>query len=485
MDYTKLKQVLSGLQQEIIPHKQQYQIKDSPILFSKENLKAYNLLRKKHTFELESMLLQAGFTTFSNIHPHIHYSIHKMQNNYNMKKIHDLKDTPLTPEVSHQIKQNRNVSLLGKNKTSIMVTLQASMLENPKIIHDLLSQGMNIARINCAHDSPAIWKRLVETIRRAESELGMNGPPCKIHMELAGPKIRVKKIYYPEKHTENERPFFNVKQGDIITIARENYATDLSLKKDKIFSINSPKALWNVQVKDRVYFNDGKIIGQVCFVKEETIGIEVIKTTKKSVKIREESGVNFPDSFVHFIMPAITETDIEILPLVYELSDTIGLSFVHYPRDLEKFRELLSSFPPKNIGVIAKIETKEAFHNLTKIIIEGLSFDAFGIMIARGDLAIELGFTNLASIQEEIIHLCQAAHIPFIWATGVLENLTKKGMPLRSEMTDAFHGLQADCVMLNKGDYIIEAVKTVNDLIALRNRVDKRNSLLPFIQYGY
>lgn len=471
--------ILSSLHENIMYVGQQQMKDNSPVFISKENLKAFLKLREISSEKVNFNLLHEGLSSLSTIHPHIHYSINKMLNN--LKVIDQVPPYHLSPHISNQIKKDRNMRLFGRTKTSVMVTLHSSMLDNPKIIKDLLSHGMNIARINCAHDSPEIWQKLVDLIREAELEIGQERNSCKIHMELAGPKIRVKKIYYPEKQVDGERPYFNVLSGDMITIIKDELALDLFAKESKVFSINSPKALQNVSLKDKVFFNDGKIFGEVCSITDQWVGINILKTNKKITKLREEGGLNLPDSFVHFIMPAMTDTDIEILPFVYGLADSIGLSFVHHPRDLEKIRMHLHPLPKKNIGIIAKIETKEAFHNLSKIIMEGLHFDSFGIMIARGDLAVELGFTKLASIQEEIITLCQAAHIPIIWATGVLEQLTKKGMPSRAELTDTYRGLQADCIMLNKGEYAVEALQTIYELMMHDSETSRRKET--FIQY--
>jgi pyruvate kinase len=128
-----------------------------------------------------------------------------------------------------------------------------------------------------------------------------------------------------------------------------------------------------------------------------------------------------------------------------------------------------------NLAVVAKIETKDAVHQTARIILEGLKFKSFGIMIARGDLAVEVGPENLAIAQDEILKICSAAYIPAIWATGVLEKLTKTGVPSRAEITDASYGKQAACIMLNKGPYIIEALKTLKSILQTDQSLSPRN----------
>jgi pyruvate kinase len=105
----------------------------------------------------------------------------------------------------------------------------------------------------------------------------------------------------------------------------------------------------------------------------------------------------------------------------------------------------------RSLALVAKIETPRAVHNLPEIIVQVAGQQPLAIMIARGDLAIELGFERLAEMQEEILWLCEAAHVPAIWATQVLEGLVTKGLPSRGEMTDAAMAARAECIMLNKG----------------------------------
>src|SRR6188768_3687599 len=110
------------------------------------------------------------------------------------------------------------------------------------------------------------------------------------------------------------------------------------------------------------------------------------------------------------------------------------------------------------MGIVLKIETARAFQNLPRLILTGMRSPPVGVMVARGDLGVELGFERLAEVQEEILWLCEAAHVPVIWATQVLEGLANHGQPSRAEVTDAAMGQRAECVMLNKGPEIVAAV---------------------------
>ena len=120
---------------------------------------------------------------------------------------------------------------------------------------------------------------------------------------------------------------------------------------------------------------------------------------------------------------------------------------------------------PRPLAVVAKIETALAVRNLPDIIMHGLARAPLAVMIARGDLAVELGPVRMAEIQEELLWISEAAHVPVIWATQVLENLAKKGLASRAELTDAAMSERAECVMLNKGPYILKAVRVLNEVL--------------------
>jgi pyruvate kinase len=122
------------------------------------------------------------------------------------------------------------------------------------------------------------------------------------------------------------------------------------------------------------------------------------------------------------------------------------------------------------LGIVAKIETAASVHNLAKTLLAGLEIQKFAVLIARGDLAVDVGFENLASIQDDILCLCEAAHIPAILATQILESLAESGLRSRAEIADAIMGQRAECVMLNNGPYILEAVKTLAGLLSDKGR---------------
>jgi pyruvate kinase len=114
---------------------------------------------------------------------------------------------------------------------------------------------------------------------------------------------------------------------------------------------------------------------------------------------------------------------------------------------------------------VLKIETPQAFENLPALMFSAMGGSSAGVMIARGDLAVECGYERLAEVQEEILWCAEAAHMPVIWATQVLETMAKTGIPSRAEVSDASLGVRAECVMLNKGPYIVDAIRTLDDIL--------------------
>ena len=136
-------------------------------------------------------------------------------------------------------------------------------------------------------------------------------------------------------------------------------------------------------------------------------------------------------------MPSLTAEDRIALAFVAKHADAVSLSFVRRPEDIHALHAELDRLKRSAIAVVLKIETRAGFENLPRLLIEGLRRPPLAVMIARGDLAVEVGFERLAELQEEILWMCEAAHVPAIWATQVLDTLARTGVPSRAEITDA------------------------------------------------
>jgi pyruvate kinase len=549
---------------------------------SRDNFLSYLLLQNMNINQYDQQLIGAGFSPLNHCESHTLSNLELILNHLGISQFPKTNLTKPSQSVANKLKKKHAVELFGKGRkgqdATIMVTLDRGMLKDKDLFIELLRNGMDIARINCAHDDQQIWEALISALHQAEIKLAKSDlegvrQSCKIYMDLAGPKIRIgkfqqksqtikipasknasypKPIGYIDSEAEISRKtkkgidgisfilsvpkninFLDFQEGDefifsdiqnhertfrimniisatkvLVELNQTAYITEKTVLKLKshlfhvlaipsapvkinvkkgdclrivydlnllgrpktsatpaIIATNLPKAFYNAKIGDHVFIDDGVIQGTVIKCHQDYIELEIISSPNNVIKIKEGQGINLPDSLVGAGVPAITKQDIENLPFILNHADMIGISFIHSPADLQKLQYFLDVLHGKPVGVVAKIETKDAVHNLGRIILEGLKFESFGIMIARGDLAVEIGFENLAIIQEEIIQMCRAAHLPVIWATQVLEKLTKEGIPTRAEISDVFLGKRTQCIMLNKGPFIIEAVKLLANLL--------------------
>jgi pyruvate kinase len=226
-----------------------------------------------------------------------------------------------------------------------------------------------------------------------------------------------------------------------------------------------------------VWIDDGKLGAIVEVVTGQGALLRVTVAKASGVRIQSDKGINFPEA--EFNLPPLTQKDLTDLDFVCEHADLVGFSFIETLADMEHLMSELAKRKASELPIIAKIETNRAVKNLPDIILGTIGRHNLGIMIARGDLAVELGSARLAEIQEELLWLCEAAHVPVIWATQVLESIAKKGIRSRPEFTDAAMAVRAECVMLNKGPYILDAIEAlVNVMVRMHEHQRKKFSRL-------
>jgi len=260
------------------------------------------------------------------------------------------------------------------------------------------------------------------------------------------------------------------------------YDEEGNLKELAHISCTLPEIFDHVKPGEEVYFNDGKIEGVVKERHPDHLLIEITGTSKKGGKLKADKGINFPNSELG--VSGLTPKDKRDLKFVAKHADAVNYSFVNNIDDVQELLDELKELQA-DIGIILKIETKEAYRNLPGILMKAMENYPVGVMIARGDLAIEAGWKNFAIIQEEIMQMCEAAHLPDIWATQVLENLAKKGTPTRAEITDAAMAQRADCIMLNKGPYIIKAVRMLDKVVSKMQRIQRKKvTILPKLEFS-
>lgn len=331
----------------------------------------------------------------------------------------------------------------------IMVTLPSEAASDPALVKDLLSRGASCFRINCAHDEPAAWEAMAAHVRRAEKE---RGRAAKILMDLAGPKMRIGAV---SEKVAMEKGVRILLTSDVPAPRAEPTEA----------SCTEPGVVDSLRVGERVMIDDGSAVATVVAVLPRGALLEF--TRGKGKKLKPEKGLNFPDSDIR--VPPLSDKDRSDLDFALRLADLIGYSFVQTADDIGLLQEEMKARLPatwRSKGIVAKIETPLAVRNLPDILVRGAGVQPFAVMIARGDLAVELGFVRIAEIQEELLWLCEAAHVPVIWATQVLDAFVKNGIPTRAEMTDAAMANRAECVMLNKGPFLADGVSVLGRVLS-------------------
>jgi pyruvate kinase len=238
-----------------------------------------------------------------------------------------------------------------------------------------------------------------------------------------------------------------------------------------------PEVFDDVRAGESIWFDDGKIGGVIENVDSERVFVRIRQAPLSGVKLQADKGINLPESNLR--LAAMTAKDIEDLAFVAQHADVVELSFANTAGDVASLQEHLRALGDKRPAIVLKIETRRGFDNLPEMLLAAMRWPCCGVMIARGDLAVECGFERLAEVQEEILWISEAAHIPVIWATQVLETLSKTGMPSRAEITDAAMGDRAECVMLNKGPHVVSAVRVLDDILRrMQAHQTKKRSML-------
>lgn len=226
-----------------------------------------------------------------------------------------------------------------------------------------------------------------------------------------------------------------------------------------------PEVFPSLRVGEPVVFDEGRIRAVIEDVAPEQVVLSITHAPARGARLRSDKGINLPGSAVS--LPALTAKDLQDLEFAADHADIINFSYVHEEADIEVLHHLLATRGRPQIGLVLKIETHRAFLNLPRLLLTAMRHPSpLGVMIARGDLAVECGWEALAQIQEEMLHLCAAAHVPCIWATQVLDSMVRHGTPTRAEITDAAMGARAEALMLNKGPNITATVQTLRTITA-------------------
>jgi pyruvate kinase len=549
---------------------------------SARNLLHYLALRRHDLRKVQPILASSGLSSLGRTESHVRHGLEAV-----LGVLHVLEGTawepafktpPLTKDAGEILLAAHTNALFGPPRdhrgVRIMVTMPGEAATDYPLIRELVAAGMDCMRINCAHDDPQDWERMVDHLRRANRELQRT---CRISMDIAGPKLRtgslepgpqVVKIkprrdalghvirpalvglvgsssncaissgmdvtlmldspaptdlyagsYVEFDDARGRARRFQIREcrsGTIITdLDRTAYiVTGTVLRFDTTagrqlrrvvdvppapeallirrgdtllltddaspgrpavrdehqrvlvpasIGITLPEVFRDVRTGEMIWFDDGKIGGVVRAADTDQIAVEITQAKLDGSRLGPGKGVNLPDTNLR--LSALTPKDIDDLSFIARHADTVAYSFVRHVDDIVDLQTRLEALGGERLGLILKIETRQAFEALPKLILACMRGGPFGVMIARGDLAVECGFERMAEIQEEILWICEAAHVPVVWATQVLESLAKTGMASRAEVTDAAMSERAECVMLNKGPFIREAVRTLDNIL--------------------
>lgn len=550
------------------------------------NLVHYLALRRHDLRPLQETLSSLGLSSLAYCEPHVRASLEAVLRAVSCQ-LDNLEQIPVL--ACREALAHRSCLMLGHapagREVRIMVTLPSEAATDQRLLVDLLEAGMNLARINCAHDGPEVWLQMLENLRRAEL---LTGHLCPVSFDLAGPKLRTGPVRSGPavRHLKPKRdalgtaeapyrvqwvapgtvphagqlplpePFvarlqvgdelrfadtrgrdrsmtvidtsgdgwwaegwqgcylvpglelelcregeaqaiaplpefpptpgaLTLQEGDRLRVLAEAIPGEPArldeqghLREPARISCSLPAVFESIAVGQRVMFDDGKLVGRVATVQPGAFEVDLRHIIGGRARLRADKGINLPDTTLPF--PALTEADRLALEFVRQHGDMVALSFVRTVDDLEELLQLLAQPGPRTqLGIILKIETQQAFENLPLLLLKALQHPPVAVMVARGDLGVEVGFERLSEVQEEILWFCEAAHVPVIWATQVLESLAKGGAATRAEVSDAAMACRAECVMLNKGPYIRDAVRFLDDILrrAQENRIKRRVSL--------
>jgi pyruvate kinase len=558
------------------------------------NLLHYLSLRHHDLAPLQARLEQLGVSRLAKAESHVMASLIAVENTLRAirgSEVQVFDKSALSIKKGKKLFSTNTTALLGKklkgSRARIMVTVPTEAAASKRFVYGLATGGMNTARVNCAHDDPATWKRMIDNIRAAKRKTGRT---CRVCMDLGGPKLRTGEMIpgpqvvhlHPNRDdlgrvvapitvwiapigttsgpegiqhipltvtdmkdmatgdelrfvdargkrrtfllgeqrgegmlaTCNESFFLTaetalessngsrtepisvgslppveqrlvLRQGDALIIHRDPTAGEPAqidqtgqVVKPAHISCTLPSVFEDAKIGEPIVFDDGKIEGVIREVSDAELRVGITNAKGGVAKLGADKGINLPESRLR--TDALTAKDKEDLRFVCEHADVVNMSFVNSPKDVFDLLRELEQHNAGHLGIILKIETQRGFNNLPAILLAAMRHHPMGVMIARGDLAVEVGWRDLAPAQEEILRMCEAAHIPIVWATQVLESLAKKGRPSRAEITDASMAQRAECVMLNKGPHIVETIGMLEKILKSMERYHQKQApILP------
>lgn len=437
-------------------------IEEADFVPSARNFAEYLAFRRHDIRPLQRRLMWLGLSSLGRAESRVLPSLDAVRGI--LRRLDGTEQDPLSPDPGFFAGEARiaarTQALLGPRSSHspahLMITLPSGAADDPGFLLRLSEMGVEAVRINCAHDGEAEWARMIGNVELAA---GKTGRRMRVMMDLAGPKIRTGDV-------RGKKGLKRIALGEELAIALPGRLREADGDLPAL-ECTLPEALAACGIGHRIYIDDGKLDTHVVRLAPWGVVVNVrAGPEEKGYRLKPEKGINFPDT--DFSVPALTGEDIEALGFIARHADGVEFSFVQEAADVDRLQDALARLRPDDwraLGLVLKIETARAVRNLPDILVRAAGRQPTAVMIARGDLAVEIGFARLAEMQEEILWLGEAAQVPVIWATQVLESYLKTGVPSRGEMTDAAMAARAECVMLNKGPYLFEAIAELDRLL--------------------
>jgi pyruvate kinase len=263
----------------------------------------------------------------------------------------------------------------------------------------------------------------------------------------------------------------DVKPGDLLLLARDG-AAGAPERRDKRgrvveparIACSEPAVFRFLEPGHTVWLDDGRIGGLIEKVDKHGARLRITRARPEGERVAADRSIHLPDARVD--LPALAERDLAQLDFACRHADLIGLSCVRGAEDIDHLADALRERNGRHLGIVAWIETRQAVLNLPDIVAHGAGRHAFGVVIARSALAVELGYEQLPEVEQQILRLCEAAHVPVIWSTRLLASLTRRDLPFRTEIADAAMSARAECVLLTDGPYTLQALTQLAAVLA-------------------